>query len=265
MTTRVIMLLDESGSMQGKESQTISARDEVLNEQKNLELSGEETPPKFSYYTFSSCLSLPVEYDSIKDVVMADLIYKPAGSTSLLDAIGDIMKKHELENNVILFINTDGEENTSRKYTTETIKKNLINYQDKKGWIVHYLGANVDAWAISNELGIREFGQSDSSIPLHVGNMRQTSQTLETYRRVQVQRLHSAPAAINETDMEMPQHLLFMDQPNPYQNNQSQPENDYFTNLAPPALVRRGGGMNELPLSTLQRCSSVNPNSTQPS
>ena len=70
MTTRVIMLLDESGSMQGKESQTISARDEVLNEQKNLELSGEETPPKFSYYTFSSCLSLPVEYDSIKDVVM---------------------------------------------------------------------------------------------------------------------------------------------------------------------------------------------------
>ena len=58
---------------------------------------GEETPPKFSYYTFSSCLSLPVEYDSIKDVVMNELIYKPAGSTSLLDAIGDIMKKHELE------------------------------------------------------------------------------------------------------------------------------------------------------------------------
>ena len=117
----------------------------------------------------------------------------------------------------------------------------------------------------SNELGIREFGQSDSSIPLHVGNMRQTSQTLSTYRRVQVQRLQSAPAAINENETEMPQHLLFMDQPNPYQNNQLQSENDYFTNLTPPALVRRGGAMNELPLPTLQRSASVNPNTTQPS
>lgn len=265
MTTRVIMLLDESSSMLGKEKQTISARDEVLNEQKNLELTGEETPPKFSYYTFSSCLSLPVEYDSIKDVDMEELIYKPSGTTSLLDAIGDIMKKHEKENNVILFINTDGEENTSRKYTTETIKKNLINYQDKKGWIVHYLGANVDAWAISNELGIREFGQSDLNIPLHLGNMRQTSQTLETYRRVQVQRLQSAPAAINENDMETPQHLLFMDQPNPYENNQSQLENDYFTNLTPPTLTRAGGDINGLPLPTLQRSASINSNITQPS
>ena len=65
--------------------------------------------------------------------------------------------------------------------------------------------------------------------------------------------------------LEIPQHLLFMDQPNPYQNNQLQSENDYFTNLTPPPLVRRGGGTNELPLSTLQRCSSVNPNLTQPS
>ena len=68
MTTRVIMLIDESGSMSGNESQTISARNEVLNEQKNIELNGEETAPKFSYYTFSSTLSLPIEFNSIKDV-----------------------------------------------------------------------------------------------------------------------------------------------------------------------------------------------------
>ena len=238
MTTRVIMLLDESGSMSGKETQTISARDEILNEQKNIKLEGEETAPKFSYYKFSSTLSLPVEFDSIKDIDFSQLSYSPSGSTSLLDAIGDIMKKHENESNVILFINTDGAENTSRKYTSETIKKNLINYQDNKGWIVHYLGANVDAWNVSNQLGIREFEQSNLSIPLHRGNMRQTSQNLTNYRMQHIQRLQSAPPSINENDREMPQHLLFMNQPNPFQNNQPQPENDYFSNLTPSVLQR---------------------------
>lgn len=247
MTTRVIMLLDESGSMSGKETQTISARDEILNEQKNIKLEGEETPPKFSYYTFAGVLSLPTDFDSIKDIDFSQLSYSPSGTTSLLDAIGDIMKKHENESNVILFINTDGAENTSRKYTSETIKKNLINYQDNKGWIVHYLGANVDAWHVSNSLGIREFEQSETSIPLHTGNTRQMSQNITSYRMQHVSsRLQSAPAAINENDRELPQHLLFMNQSNPFQNNETENVVDTFSNLASPSFLQRTVSVNPI-------------------
>jgi len=192
------MLLDASSSMGGKREQTISARNEVILEQKNAKLVGEETPPKFSYYTFSTILSLSIGFDSIKDVDVDILHYEPGGCTALLDAIGDILKKHEHERDVILFINTDGEENTSRKYSTETIKKNLINYQTNNGWIVHYLGANVDSWSISNSLGIREYNQSTETIPLHAGNTRATSDNLTSYRNLHISRSQSAPSSINE-------------------------------------------------------------------
>jgi hypothetical protein len=50
-------------------------------------------------------------------------------------------------------IMTDGEENSSREYTRAAIFK-LITDKEKEGWAFAYLGANQDAWAASESIGI---------------------------------------------------------------------------------------------------------------
>ena len=46
MTTRIILLLDESSSMASDYARTISARDEIILNQKNIEIDGETNSPK---------------------------------------------------------------------------------------------------------------------------------------------------------------------------------------------------------------------------
>jgi hypothetical protein len=50
-------------------------------------------------------------------------------------------------------IMTDGEENSSSEYTRAAIFK-LITDKEKEGWAFVYLGANQDAWAASESIGI---------------------------------------------------------------------------------------------------------------
>ena len=210
MTTRIILLLDESSSMASDYARTISARDEIILNQKNIEIEGEANSPKFNYYTFSWNLSEPIEFESIKDVDTTALKYAPNGMTALLDAVGLIATKYMNEENVILFINTDGEENCSKEFTTESLKKLLTTLQNDKHWTIHYIGANVDAWTISQNLGIQNFTQSNTTTPLHPGLVRETSMNMSHYRSMNSMRVQSAPT-IRRTPNEEPQHLVFQE------------------------------------------------------
>lgn len=210
MTTRIILLLDESSSMASDYARTISARDEIIQEQKNVEIEGETTFPKFNYYTFSWNLSEPQDFESIKDVNVDSLKYAPNGMTALLDAVGLIATKYMNEENVILFINTDGEENCSKEFTTESLKKLLTTLQNEKHWTIHYIGANVDAWNISQNLGIQNFTQSNTTTPMHPGLVRETSMNMSHYRSLNSSRIQSAPT-IRRTPNEEPQHLVFQE------------------------------------------------------
>ena len=210
MTTRIILLLDESSSMASDYARTISARDEIIQEQKNVKIEGETTFPKFSYYTFSWNLSEPQEFESIKDVNVDSLKYSPNGMTALLDAVGLIATKYMNEENVILFINTDGEENSSKEFTTESLKKILTTLQNEKHWTIHYIGANVDAWTISQKLGIQHFTQSTTTTPLHPGLVRETSMNMSHYRSMNSSRVQSVPT-ISRTPNTEPQHLVFQE------------------------------------------------------
>jgi hypothetical protein len=208
MTTRIILLLDESSSMASDYTRTISARDEIILNQQTVEIEGETNPPKFTYYTFSGNLSEPQEFESIKDVNIDSLKYAPDGMTALLDAVGLIATKYIEEEKVILFINTDGEENSSIEFTTVKLKELLIKLQNEKQWTIHYIGANVDAWNISQNLGIQNFTQSTTTTPLHPGLVRETSMNMSHYRSLNSSRIQSAPTIRRTPDAE-PQHLVF--------------------------------------------------------
>ncbi len=86
--------------------------------------------------------------------------YQPNGGTPLYDAIGAVvertdeaLKRVKGKPDVLLVIITDGEENSSRKLSSNDAKV-LIEEKQGKGWTPVYLGANQDSWAVSQTLGI---------------------------------------------------------------------------------------------------------------
>ena len=55
---------------------------------------------------------------------------------------------------VLFVIITDGEENSSRKYSTAQIKERIEHQKEKYGWEFVFFGANMDAVMEAGKLGI---------------------------------------------------------------------------------------------------------------
>ena len=55
---------------------------------------------------------------------------------------------------VLFVIITDGEENSSRKYSTAQIKERIEHQKEKYGWEFVFFGANMDAVMEASKLGI---------------------------------------------------------------------------------------------------------------
>lgn len=75
--------------------------------------------------------------------------------TALYDAIGETITEYKEEMYNICVIITDGEENSSRKFTHKTAMELVKEVTDKKEWIFHYLGANQDAFAVGGNIGVK--------------------------------------------------------------------------------------------------------------
>jgi hypothetical protein len=76
--------------------------------------------------------------------------------TALYDAIGESVNFQLEQNpkNVLVVILTDGEENSSQKYTKSDIKKLLKKMEKENGWKIMYLGANQDSFKVANGIGV---------------------------------------------------------------------------------------------------------------
>lgn len=86
--------------------------------------------------------------------------YIPRASTPLLDAIGKAVADIDKvtlrpDEKIGLVILTDGFENASKEHTKDSIRKLLTDRQDNKGWLVTFLGADVDAFAEAGAIGIK--------------------------------------------------------------------------------------------------------------
>jgi hypothetical protein len=84
--------------------------------------------------------------------------YVPRGGTALHDAMGQVLKMN-LSDDVMVIILTDGEENSSSKYTAAHVK-DLV---DAKPWKFVYLGANQDAVLTAQGLGIQTSMRYDTT------------------------------------------------------------------------------------------------------
>lgn len=144
----VVFLLDMSGSMQGMEEDTIGGYNGYLDNMK-------DSDAKVTTVLFNGSHEMITNGKCIKNVKkLSRKQYIPGGSTALLDAIGDTIKymDDKCSNKVLFIITTDGEENSSRRYTKEDIKK-LINIHDN--WEFIYLGADIDSYSEASSIGIK--------------------------------------------------------------------------------------------------------------
>lgn len=91
--------------------------------------------------------------------------YFARGTTALLDAVGktvvDIGVKlrdtpeEERPSKIIFVIITDGYENASREFTYKRVNEMISHQQEKYNWEFIFLGANIDAAAEAENLGIK--------------------------------------------------------------------------------------------------------------
>lgn len=147
---KVIFLLDESGSMSNCKDQTISGFNEYLQTLKQEKKKINVTLTKFNSNSVNIVYSnVPVS----KAQLLTNETYVPDGYTPLYDAIGKTVKTDKINKKTLFVIMTDGQENSSKEYKKDMVV-DLIKEQEKSGWTFVYLGADQNAWANAQGMGL---------------------------------------------------------------------------------------------------------------
>ena len=159
--TEIVFILDKSGSMSGLEADTIGGYNSFLEKQKKVE--GEAFVSTVLFSDRNEVIHDRVPIEKIEP--MNEEQYSVGGCTALLDAIGGAVhhignvhkyaRDEDRPEHTVFVITTDGEENSSREYSSEKIKKMVKRQQEKYGWEFIFLGANIDAIGEASKLGIR--------------------------------------------------------------------------------------------------------------
>ncbi len=180
-------LLDETGSMDSCRDTTISGFNEYVNSQKNNEGECLFTLTKFD----SHGLRTPYTDLNIKNVpVLTRAGYEPNAMTNLYDAIGLRIKALEERAaaksgsvSKLMVIMTDGKDNQSREFTSDSIKK-MIAAKEAEGWSFAFLGANQDAWQVGQQFGMSKGNTMTYDTNNVIGAMATLSAATTTYRSV---------------------------------------------------------------------------------
>lgn len=135
----LVIILDESSSMSGIKNDIISSINTMMKDQKELK----DDNTTVSLIKFSDIISINYENHPLRNIkYITNKDYQPNGSTALYDAIGYAINKYKNNDNVCMFIVTDGEENSSRRYTHETVTS-LIDRKKEDGWKFIYLSSDL--------------------------------------------------------------------------------------------------------------------------
>jgi len=151
--TEVAVILDRSGSMGVVADETVKGFNKFVKEQ----------PPGtlISLSQFDAVSGEPTVQDVFeqrptKEATIRSADYRPRGMTPLRDAVGSVVSRlrdRKPKGKVIVLIVTDGLENASREWSRERVRE-LIAKMRKKGWQFVFMGADIDAYAESDSLGM---------------------------------------------------------------------------------------------------------------
>jgi len=147
----IVFILDESGSMGSMGCEPVQAMNQFIRDQ-------QKTGGKshFTLYTFNNKCRKIYDNKPLEDIKEYK-DYDPEGCTALYDCIGiAISEKMETnrKENVVFVIITDGQDNSSKKYSCSQIKELIATQETKYNWQVVYLAANQDAFAVGSAMGL---------------------------------------------------------------------------------------------------------------
>ena len=158
--TELVFILDRSGSMSGLESDTIGGFNSLIEKQKTVD--GKCWVTTVLFDNRSETVHDRVELAEVRPMTGRD--YTVRGCTALLDALGDtirhIAKIHryarpeDVPEHTTFVIMTDGMENASHHYDSETVKRMIEHEKEKYGWEFLFLAANIDAVETAGRFGI---------------------------------------------------------------------------------------------------------------
>ena len=157
----VVAVLDMSGSMEPLTMDTIGGFNAYLAEMK-----AQTIEVKMTLILFNVESTLVYAHVPVKDVPdLTPQVYMPDNGTALRDALGDaivLTRKHQSEQPdegkagfVSFFIQTDGEENSSRRFSQEQIKQMITQAQEEDKWNFVFAGANIDAFQVGQQYGFQ--------------------------------------------------------------------------------------------------------------
>ncbi|MCD7843363.1 MAG: hypothetical protein LUG17_01905 [Clostridiales bacterium] len=158
--TELVFILDRSGSMCGREADTIGGFNSLIEKQKK-----EDGVCYVSTVLFDNVSQVLHDRVNLADIQpMTDRDYTVRGCTALLDAIGGAIhhignihkyaRTEDVPEHTLFIITTDGMENASRRYTSDQVKGLIERQKARHGWEFLFLGANIDAVETAGRIGI---------------------------------------------------------------------------------------------------------------
>ena len=145
--TLIVVILDESGSMQIKKSDVIGGFTNFLSEQQAQPGECRLTLVKFNTEHTVVYSALPIQDAK----PLTEKTYVPGGNTALLDAVAESVrladKDKRPDERVLCLIITDGEENSSRETTKEQVQTIIKERESRGDWTFTYLGISPEKWA----------------------------------------------------------------------------------------------------------------------
>lgn len=171
---QIAIALDRSGSMSGTEEKTVEAINGFLRQMQRDSLGKSAV---FTLTTFDSQGFDVIRRGTVSEVKpLEQKEFSPRAATPLYDAVGDAISKMTAAEKNMLVILTDGLENASKKFTQASLRA-LIEEKRKAGWIIIYLGANIDAWKQAESIGVpgnqaMNFSQNGTQVPAQPSHPR---------------------------------------------------------------------------------------------
>lgn len=152
------LCVDRSGSMLGVKDDAEGAVRFIIEAQKDV-------PGRCGVMMcdFSDRWNLVYSLREVQDAPGYFLI--PQGGTALLDAIAQTiielgeqlaaLPQDERPAKVIVAIQTDGAENSSKKFTLSQVREMIAHQQSEYGWEILFLGADMDAVTVGASYGLQ--------------------------------------------------------------------------------------------------------------
>jgi hypothetical protein len=153
MCDRMILVLDESGSMGNQTADIIGGINTMIRQQRKVEPE-RNNKVYFDIIKFSDYVK-PLKSQTLRSIsLFKDSDYQPSGATALFDAIGSTIKKYRNEENVIMIIATDGGENSSKKFSYTEIVRMIGEQREHHNWNMVYLSEDIDTFQQGNRIGL---------------------------------------------------------------------------------------------------------------